>query len=379
MFHLLAHLKSYSFQFDIKNLQLQTSCSNYLKEIHDLKKSLKQTHHTIGELEKQMTIKEEHDKLITDLKQKAEQFEEFMRNQSPTKHHTLDSGRNCNRMQDQCVSTDDLLSVDTPSRSISSSSPGSRDRSTERKIREEMARAMALKVKAAENYFKDQSRELEDHIQKLTIKLNEMQQALSARENDVSTLKQCILSERAAIKTILEKKDMEAQDEHRKQYELLRHTRSELDTAYKRIDFLTKELQECGQQFYAKRHSMDKLMNEWKIELASYAEREGVFTQQIRQMENDHEKFIQNLNDKYIAAKKTAANYKKYSDDKERHIERESERIKKAYETAVKKVKENMETVIKEHEKQANKRIAEIQAKYDNEQREEVKTKQSHQ
>lgn len=352
-------------QLEIEALQAQTSCSNHLKDIHDLKKSLKQANNSIAELQAQMKMKREHDQMIIDLKKKAEQFEEFMRNQSPTRTDALNaiSERNA---RDQCVSTDDdLLTYELP-RSGSVASVNSNDRSVERRMREEMARAMAVQIKAVENHYKENKREQEEYIRRLSLELSEMTKTLNARDQDITALKQCILSERAAIKEILAEKDADAESKLNKQHNAMIAMHADLEAAHKRIEYLTRELEDSSQQYNAERQSANKLMNEWKSELGALIERETILTQQIRQMENEHKAAVQTLNEKYAAAKKTAANYKKYSDDKEEHIKRESERIKLAYEKAVKQVKENMEKAIKENERKTNKRIAELQAKYEN-------------
>lgn len=286
-----------------------------------------------------------------------------MLNQSPTRSKSLNLVLNhrTNRVKDQCVSTEDLISLEMP-RSNSSASGTSADRSIEKRIREEMARAMAIKVKDVENEFKNQIREYEEHLQNLTIEVNTLHQTLDERNRDISNLKRCILSERTKIKSILDAKDAEHESELKNQQKLLMTARSELEAAQKRIEFLTKELNDFGEQFEIERESMNKLMGEWKAELTAFAEREVSLTEQIQHMEQEHKISLQNLNEKYMAAKKTAANYKKYSEEKEKHIERESERLRSDYDTLVRNVKEKMETVIKDHEKRANKQIAELKA-----------------
>lgn len=309
-------------------------------------------------------MKREHDQMIIDLRKKAEQFEEFMRNQSPTRHEALNivSDRNA---RDQCVSTDDdVLTYELP-RTGSVASVNSNDRSVERRMREEMARAMAVQIKTVENQHKEERRKHEEHIQRLSQELSEMSRTLDAREQDITALKQCILSERAAIKEILAEKDANTESKLKKQHNVIVAMHTDLDMAHKRIGYLTKELDESSQQYQAERQSANKLMAEWKSELDALLERETILSQEMQRMEKEHKAEIQTLNEKYVAAKKTAANYKKYSDDKEEHIKRESERIKSAYEKAVKQVKESMEKAIKENERKSNKRIAELQAKYE--------------
>lgn len=183
---------------------------------------MKNAQQTIAELKAKLSMKEEHDQLIDDLKSKAKQFEEFMRNQSPTKSNPLNrvlDGRT-NRVRDQCVSTEDLLGIGVQ-RSSSCASMTNIDRTNEKRIREEMAKAMALKMKTIENQFKSQLDNYEHHLQNLTIELKDMQQALNERESDVINLKKCILSERSEIKTILQQKDFECNEQLHKQHNIL--------------------------------------------------------------------------------------------------------------------------------------------------------------
>lgn len=311
------------------------------------------------DLTSKLALKLEHDQLLDELKTKASQFEEFMRNQSPTKSILADVvaiSSQTSRVRDQCVSTEDL-GVESP-RSGSRSSPQDLERSAERKIRQEMSRAMAIEVKSMENEFKEQ---ILNHKQQI----NDLQTTLKDRETDISNLKICILKERQGIKQILDQKEIELAETAKKHHSTLLATRNELDAANKRIETLLHEMEQSTKQFQSERDSVSKLMAQWKAELAAFAEREESLTEQIRIMEISHATTVESLKEKYMAAKKTAANYKKYSDEKEKHIERESERIKLAYEKAVEKVKESTKIAIKENEREARKRIAELQGELD--------------
>lgn len=338
-----------------------------MREINDLKKSLKHSKKSILEMESQLTLKEEHDKMLHDLKIQAEQFKIFMKNQSPNGRETLAllNNSNCSdaKTKDQCISIDGTIDV---GRCESSASGSVSDRSAERKIREEMAKAMAVQMKASENQFKEKIIELEEQIQQYINELGAATRILELKENDITALKECILKERAAIQDILKHKDTETSEEMQRMEATINEIHNELVTAHKRIEYLVSELDESNQQYYHERESTQKLINEWKTEVETLVERENYLLKQINKMENEHKKTIQMLNEKYTAAKKTAANYKKYSEDKEEHIKRESERIKHAYEVAVKKCKENMETAINEHKIKYEKKISEFKAKNEN-------------
>lgn len=311
-------------QLEIENLQIQTASSGHLKDIHELKKAIFKNEQTIKDLTGKLALKEDHDRMLNELKGKAHQFEEFMRNQSPTNCALFDKIAQ-NRI-DKCVSTEDLFTMDSPRRPDSANSNTALDRSAERKIREELARSNAFKLKSIEDEFKKQIKD---------------------RDTDISNLKTCILRERMEMKHMFEQNEIKS-NEH--------------DVATKRVQILLNDLEQCRQEFQAERESTLKIMNEYKIELAKFAEREERLMEQNQQMEIDHKVAVQSLNEKLSMAKKTAANYKLYSAEKEKHIERESERIKAAYEEAIENMKENMKVNMKEQEKQANKRIAKLQA-----------------
>lgn len=347
-------------------MQLQTTVSGYLKDIHDLKKSLKKAEQTVTDLSEKLALKEEHDQLLEELKTKANQFEEFMRNQSPTKSILVGTIVNSqtSRVRDQCVSTEDFIFIESP-RPGSVNSIVGLDRSAEKKIREDMARAMALKVKAVENEFKGQILEFEQRIDELTNEVITLQTTLKERETDVSNLKTCILKERFEVKNILEQKESEHMETMKHHQIDLVKTRNDLEVANKRVNDLLNELDQCKVKFQAERESMNNLMDGWKAELAALAEREQNLMKQIQNMENRYKATVNSLNEKCIAAKKTAASYRKYSEDKEKHIEQESERIKMAYEETMAKIKDNMHKAIKDHEKIANRRISEMQAQLD--------------
>lgn len=304
---------------------------------------MKKSDQTIADLSEKLAFKEEHDKLLDNLKSKAKEFEEFMQNQSPTKSILVDvvNSRRTNRVRDQCVSTDDLLAGAQTPRTNSSCSFGGFDRSAEKKrIREEMARGFAARVSAIESGYQQQIRE---------------------RETDITNLKKCILKERFEVKNIMEQKELEYAEAMKKQQSILMATRHDLELANKRIETLLNEMKQCGKEFQAERESTEKRMKEWQAQVIALTKREQMLIEQIQMMESSHKATVQSLNEKYTAAKKTAINYRKYAEDKEKHIQRESERIKLAYETVVENLKEEMRTTIKEQENDASKRIAEMQ------------------
>lgn len=347
-----------------------------MKEIHDLKKSLKQSERVIADLEKHSILKIEHDQLIEDLKKKAERFEEFMLNNnlSPTKKRSVETNTPsltdrsiAEHMRDQCVSTEDLLTnEENSSRSGSNISPTSAEyRAIEKRIREEMSRVMANKIKTYENQLKAETIRFNEQMKLMADELEETQVQLKSREHDVSALKQCILSERATIRQVLEKKDLEAELVLEKQQDMLIRGRDQLQAAQQQIEQLHHELNNCTTQLHNERQNMEKLIEQCDDERRALMQRENNLRDQMARKQKEYHEETEMLRDKVVAAKKTAASYKQYSEDKERHIKKESERIQQAYESAVQKVKDRMTDALKEQEKKQKQQIAQLESKYE--------------
>lgn len=341
----------------MENLKLQTANASYLKEIHELKQSTKKAEQTVSDLSGKLALKEEHDQLLNELKEKAQQFEEFMRNQSPTKSLLVDIvGSQTRPVRDQCVSTDDSFNAESPrgESAHNTSADGKR-------IREEMSRTMASKMKSIEQLFKEKSLEYEKRIGEQAAEVNSLQLKLHAYEGDISKLKMCIVMERAKWK--------EQSDEHNEVTKQLEHrlssTSKDHDIAKKRIEILTHDMAEYRKQFHEERESMKKLMSQWKTELNATAQREKALIEKMQALEKDHKDTVDRLNEKLSTTLNTAVNYKKYADDKENHIRQESERMAIAYKTEIEQVKDNMKAAMKDYENQANRRIAEMQNKLD--------------
>ena len=341
---------------------MQADCSNYAKEINDLKAVLRQSQLKIEDLEKVVSMKGSYDQLITEMKEKAQHFERLLSNKT-NKTDVRDAAtspiRQLNReaFRNQCVSTEDLP-VEVL-RSTSSASGSST--SDTRRIREEMAKMMAVQMKSLEKSFKDKLHQQEDTMRAMAIKLNQTQEVSKEREQDVAALKNCILSERKKFKEMMEQRDAEMKTMFEKQGQMLVKSRDELAKAKRRIDELNNELEKRNQKFVSERAKIEQMMEQWRMEKSKFVSQELDFQKKLDEAEKDRRE----IGEKYSKAKKTISVYKQYSDDKEKHIMKESERIQQAYRTEVKRVKDEMQNIIRNHERQTNQRIAQIQSKYE--------------
>lgn len=325
-------------------------------------------------MEKHSILRIEHDQLIEDMKKKAEQFEQFMLNNkfSPVEKRSVETNTSSSTarsptdpLRDQGASTQDLFNSDDQGQSGSNFSTCSTEyRAIEKRIRAEMSRVMASKIKAYENQIKEDTFRFNEQIKNISHELENTRMQLNSRENDISALKQCILSERATTREVIEKKDLEAELALEKQRDMLVRGCDQLKTAHQQIEHLSQELNKCSTQMMTERQSMEKLMRQWDTERHALIDREVELKARLTQMQANYQTETEKLRLKIVSAKKTATNYKRYSEEKERHIQEESERIKLAYERAVQKVKDHMSNVLRDQEKKTNKRIAELESKY---------------
>lgn len=352
-------------QIENEKLQIQTICTNHLKEIHDLKKeindlktSIKHSDHIIANLKKQSVLKTEHDQLIAEMKKKAEQFEQFMRDNdnSPNTPPTVD--RSAVSLRDQCVSTEDLVNNNDRSSSDNTPSIGSTEyRALEKRIREEMAKVTAQQIKDYQNQIKEEEKRFKEQMKLASEELDQAQIQIQLRDRDISALKQCIISERATFQEELQKKDHEAETALERQNNMLVRSRDQLLAAHQKIDQLSRELDDA----LAQNRINYQRINQWNDERKNFISQEEQLKQRMVQMRADFDASSKALNEKIIKAKRTAASYKQYAKDQDEHIVQETERLKKQCELNLQKMKDSLN----EKEKQLNLKFERLKAKYD--------------
>ncbi|EDS29669.1 conserved hypothetical protein [Culex quinquefasciatus] len=354
-----------SFQLEIQNLQLQNTCASHLREMSELKSALSESRTTINDLHQKLDLKAERDQLIDDLKEKAAQFEEFMRNQntsgsasssgnsSTTTKDSATSPQPKRSLRDQSVSTSPELQ-DVESRKVA--------REQEHKIREEMARAFAAEMKIIEEKFKGQFFKFEDNISGLKKELHERSNELQVRNKEVEVLKFAIVNEREKITEILTKKNDEARALFDKQAEVMKKYRVELDNANHKVQFLEGQLEEKRELIQAERDSMEKLIQQVTEERKLFHERELEVIEKFKEIEQEYNKSLEMVTEKYNSVKKTALNYKKYAEDKEQHMMKEYDRIKEGYNAALLKVQNRAKEALESKERSMQERMSKLES-----------------
>lgn len=349
-------------KLEIQNLQLQNTCASHLREMSELKSALSDSRATINDLHQKLDLKAERDQLIDDLKEKAAQFEEFMRNQntsgssgnsSSTTKDSATSPQPQRPRKDQSVSTSPEM-MELESRKVA--------REQEHKIREEMARAFAAEMKIIEEKFKGQFLKFEDNISGLKKELHDRTNELQVRNKEVEVLKFAIVNEREKITEILTKKNDEARALFDKQAEVMKKYRTELDNANSKVHFLENQLEEKRELIQAERDSMEKLIQQVTEERKMFHERELEVIEKFKEIELEYNKSLEMVTEKYNSVKKTALNYKKYAEDKEQHMLKEYDRIKEGYNAALLKVQNRMKEALDSKERSMQEKMSKLES-----------------
>lgn len=235
-----------------------------------------------------MDLKNERDNLIAELKEKAMQFEEFMRNQSTLKNALTSPQRieSCN----QSVAT----SPEFLSKSI---------KENETRIRNEMAKSFAIEIKTIEERVK---KEFEQNEGKTII----LKKELEVRTNELELLKHAFLSERKKMSEILQNKEFDSKNYSERNNELLRKCRTELEDCHKKISQLSIEIDDKRELIESERKSMASVMSQWSIERRGLKERESELGSRIEELEYEKNKKIKQLTELVQSTKKNATNLK---------------------------------------------------------------------
>ncbi|XP_035894483.1 centrosomal protein of 152 kDa [Anopheles stephensi] len=354
-------------KLEIENLKLQSSCSSQLREIAELKVQLNEQAATVTELHKRLDLKAERDQLLDELKEKAAQFEQIIRNQisTNTSSTTGDNASSSSPPQrrevcsrDQSVGPDDPIEEDSETRRRQM-------RELEQKVREEMAKVYAGKVNQIEEKFVAQFNRFKENIDTLKHELYDRVAELKVRNQEVEVLKCAIVTERDKMGELLAQKDTDARSLFDKQSELMGKYKAELANGQKRVQFLERELQEKRELVASERQSMEKLIAQITAERKMFREREQEMNDRFKEVELEYRKSLDLVTEKYQSAKKTALNYKKYAEDKEQHMLKEYDRIKEGYNVALQKVQTRMKEALEGKEQSMRDRIAKLEADYE--------------
>lgn len=309
-----------------------------------------------------LEIKEYHDNLITELKAKAEKFEQFMNRTyrsvqtSPMKSSST-SDYNSNKIQS------DL----------------------EQKIREEMAKLYAVEIKSLEKANTERINSYEETIKSLQSRLNSTEDSLKIKLQEIETLKCIILKEREQLKEIINAKDQNTKAVLVKQSDILRQCRAELETYQKKMATLIIQLNEKTEIIQFERQEILTLRKKLEDEQSAHSIRETELLQRIERLALDHEAAVTHLKEKYHSTRKTAQTYKVllensgfdrvfnlvfffilklYSEEKEKHMLKEYERLKEGYKEASQKMENKMKSLLHVNEQKYNEKLHEVRMDY---------------
>ncbi|XP_055906527.1 repetitive organellar protein isoform X2 [Eupeodes corollae] len=324
-------------KLEIQTLKFSNQCSVYQKEIDALKSELNEAKNHISDLSDKIVLIDEREKLIVELKAKAQQFEEYIKNQS-------NSGSSSNK---QPESKD--ISVET---SPELESKFNR-RQVESKVRDEMAKIFAIEIRNNEQRYKIKTTQLEEELYDLRKNVQKINTELIQRHNEVQVLKHAILSEREKTEEIIANKDKEYNELFEKQNIILHKSRDELKLKTQRISELIRELDDRNSQIEAERQSMKAVMTQWEEQRRKSDNIKYEWEAKIEEMKKVHEAAIASWQTKYNSAKKTAVNYKRYAEDKENHMIQEYNRIKSEYDASLTKIEIRMKETFEKKNKEA--------------------------
>ncbi|KAG5682421.1 hypothetical protein PVAND_011774 [Polypedilum vanderplanki] len=329
--------KCENYAIQIEKLELsynetQNLNANYLNELNSLKAELTNAQQSLQALQDQINLQNSRDKEIEKLQEKAKEFENFMRN---TNKESSESGKSLNDSQNNEISN-----------SQSEIENNEKKLNTETKIRDEMARIFANQIKTLEKRFVDESKKMQSQIVSLMSELNEKTADLDVASEQLELLKYTIVQERKDFQEHLKQKDESFKEKVQKYQKHI----SDLNEQLELIDGERILIENLKKQIEDER----ALLNQKELDTAS----------KLKSLQHESTKIIEELNEKYKKAKKTAANYKQYSEDKEKHYRSECERIKAGYAEAIEKAQIQFQKTIKENEEIYQQKLKRIEQEY---------------
>uniref|UniRef100_A0A0A1XP57 Golgin subfamily B member 1 n=1 Tax=Zeugodacus cucurbitae TaxID=28588 RepID=A0A0A1XP57_ZEUCU len=339
-------------KFEIQNLKLSNVNSINKKEIDDLTQQLQDAKTSIAELNEKLKLCEQQEQLIRELKNKAARFEEYI------KSHSSASEPNSATPSPQKYKSN---VENTNNKQECNRLPVTEVKQIESRIRDEMAKLFAGEIKRFQIKL-HQTEEKNICLQReYQIVSNDLQQ----RTTEVELLKQAILAEREHMEDILKQKDTEAHEMIEKQTAILHKCRDELLAKNQRVAQLSKELEERQVQIEAERQSMKAVMAQWEDQRKHVDDIESEWKDKVQSLERAHEKALAAWQKKYNSAKHTAANYKRYAEDKEAHMLSEYERLKTEYNASLTKIEIRMKEALEKKNREMKDATAAIEKRHE--------------
>lgn len=318
---------------------MQNANADKLKEIQEMEQKLTNAHKEIKHLEEKLNLKELRDQEIENLKQKAQEFEEYMRTNTR-------SGSAASSLTNT-VSTTTSDFDEHESRKL---------RQIETKIRDEMAKIFAAETKSIEKRFREDAENWHNRLITVSSELEEKCIEHEASQEQINCLMFTIQQERQESEERLKEKDDDLKV-------ALEKYRAEYENNQLQIEDLTAQLSENKELIDEERLSIENLTRQINKERESLARREEEMINKYKQLQLDSTKLMKELNEKYASAKRTALNYKQYSEDKENHFRKQCERSKAACIEMVERMTKELKETIKEKDKTIKKMEHEFEYK----------------
>uniref|UniRef100_A0A1B0AAE8 Uncharacterized protein n=1 Tax=Glossina pallidipes TaxID=7398 RepID=A0A1B0AAE8_GLOPL len=311
-------------KFEIQNLKLINVNSVSKKEIDDLTQELEASKAHIAELNEQLKLSKQQEILIKELKIKATQFEEYIKSQSSSSEQSPppQTNRSQRQFSDKSVVTSPELERSEIKR-------------IESRLRDEMAKIFVTKLKKFQ--FKIQQTLEQNQILQREYEYTNVE--LQQRKLEVDLLKQTALAERQEMNEILKHKTDECNKILEKQSILLQEFREELHAKKQKIKDLLRESTERQAQIEAERQSMKAVMKQWEEQRKIVDDVEQEWKNKFKELQEAHQTIIESWKSKHRSAEKIARNYKRYSEDKEAHMLKEYDRLKRDYDIQVAQIK----------------------------------------
>lgn len=318
-----------------------------------MNQDLEEAHKVIVNLTENLSLKVLRDEEIERLKQKAEEFELYMRN-TPRTNSNVSTSKS-NSMPNSSLSKTDVSTSTSPNFIHESREEVSlRNHESETKIRNEMAKIFAGELKNVEKIYREEIDRLKNEQIQLNEEFGQKNHELSVRNQQFEILKFTILKEREVFENDTRQKDQDfsaAIENYRKEYELKQRQCEELKA------LITNNKDVINEE----RSSLDTLRRQLGEERELFKRRETETEKKIKKLQ----KIIGETNERYLSAKKTAQNYKQYSDDKEEHMKREYVRIKDGYTVSTEKVQFRMNEILSSKDNEYTERIKQLEKEYE--------------
>lgn len=314
-----------------------------------MKQELSEAHKAIDNLTENLRLKVMRDEEIDRLKKKAEEFEHYMRN-TPRTNSNVSTSKSSSMANSSLSKTDVSTSTSPIFTNESRKEESLRNRELETKTRNEMAKIYAIELKTIEKTYREEIDRLKNELQRVNEEIDERNHELSVRNQHFEILKFTILKEREVFEKEDKQKDQDFSaviDNYRKEFEITHRRCEELETQLTKSKDLMEEKRSLSRQLEEERQLFKR--------------RESETEKKIKKLQ----KVVSETNERCASAKKTAQNYKQYSDDKEEHMKREYARIKDGYTASTEKVQSRMNEILKSKDIETSERIRKMEKEFE--------------